>query len=105
MYQSLYQKQLFRTYWYIPVRTDIGNLLNSTYQYVLICTALYLRGTRRYKVIEDGTRRYQKVQERYMEVQGSAITVVSSTDKFILERSGLILNSTDWYILVRTELY
>jgi hypothetical protein len=50
--------------WYIPIRANIGNSYDSTCLFVLIChgTALYLHGTRRYKVVHGGTRWYMAVQ-------------------------------------------
>ncbi len=65
---------------------------------VLVCTAWYLNGTRRYKAVQGGTKRYQ-------EVPSCTKTVVSSTDRYILVHTGLMLNSTFRYIQVRTALY
>ncbi len=48
--------------WYIPVRTNIGNSYDSTYQYIPACTALYLHSTRWYKTVHGGTGRYMTVQ-------------------------------------------
>ncbi len=65
--------------WYIPVRTYIENSYVSTYQYILVCTALYLHGTMWYKevygdtgwyiavqsTVHGGTWRYKAVQESF----------------------------------------
>ncbi len=48
--------------WYIPVRTNIGNSYNSTYQYILVCTYLYLHSTRWYKTVHGSTGRYMEEQ-------------------------------------------
>ena len=76
--------------WYIPVRTDIGNSYGSTYQYVLVCTALYLHSTRWYKMIQDGIRWYK---QRYMEVLGGTRPYENR------------LNGTGWYVLACTDPY
>ncbi len=48
--------------WYIPVRTNIEIVYVSTYQYIPVCTDLYLNGTMWYKEVHGGTAWYIAVQ-------------------------------------------
>jgi hypothetical protein len=70
-----------------------------------VCTCLYLYVLLWYKAVQGGTRRYQAVPRRYKEVPSGTKTVVNSTDRYILVRTGVTLRSTDRYVLLCSDLF
>ncbi len=85
------------------------------YQYIQPCTSLYQHSTRRYKVVQGGTKWYKVEQQLCMEVQGGTrryknylwwyMIDITGTYWYILGCTDPLQDHFEQYILVHTSMY